>query len=128
MVCATAALGSNYVTQLEGYDAACKRAGKPAIDVVGFDSTYEGVVAVQTRKLDAFLEDAPPSHVYLGRAQGELQSAGPTSQDPTPMGIVVAKGNPRLQAAIQKSVRALYANGAIPGVFTSWGVPELSLR
>ena len=121
-------LGSNYITQLYSDDAACKRAGKPAIDVVRFASASEGVVALQTGKLDAYLEDAPPSHVYLGRAQGELQPGGRTSQDPTPMGIAVAKSNPQLRAAIRKAVNALYTNGTIPGIFTSWGVPELSLR
>ncbi len=120
-------VGSNCIATLQSEDAARMRAGRPAIHVVGFAPVSEGVQSLLTGKLDAYLEDAPPAHVYLTRALGELQAGGQTSQDTAPMGIMVAKSDPRLREAIQKAVNALYANGRIPGIYTSWGLPELSL-
>jgi len=119
--------GSNYITILQSEAAACRRSVGPTIKVVGFETDAAGVASVLARKLDAYLEDVPPAHRYLTGAAGQLQAGGQVSQNTSPMGIVVAKSNPRLRTAIQTRVKALYADGAIPRIYQRWGLPELSL-
>jgi polar amino acid transport system substrate-binding protein len=111
-------LGSNYIPILQGADRACQRAGKPGVHVVAFPTDDAGVASLAAGKLDAYLEDVPPAHRYLAGEPDALQAGGATSQSTAPMGIVVARGNPQMRAAIQKAVNALYANGAIPGMFS----------
>ena len=123
---AGAPVGSNYQTLLQQESAKCKKAGKPGIDVVGFQTDAEGVQALLQGKLDSYMEDSPPSNLYLQRTKGQLQAGGDPNQVPTPMGVIVAKNNPAMNQAVIKAVKALYADGALPAIYKKWGLPGLS--
>jgi polar amino acid transport system substrate-binding protein len=122
-----APLGSNYIPLLQGVTATCKKSGKSGVDVVGFETDAEGVQDLAQGKLDAYIEDAPPSQLYLERTKGQVQVGGAPSQDPAPMGIVVAKSHPALRTAIAQAVKLLYANGTIQAIYKKWQLPSLSL-
>jgi len=101
--------------------AACKRAGKPAIKVLPFKGQDQATAAVAIAKADAMLADSPVGAYAVLQSEGALMSIGDV-YDSAPYGYVVPKDQADFAAAITEALKALKADGTYDKVLDKWGV------
>ena len=103
--------------------AACKKAGKPAIKVQSYQGQDEATAAVASGKADAMLADSPVGAYAVKQSSGALELSGDI-YDSAPYGYVVAKDQPDFAAAIAEALKALQADGTYTSALTKWGVEQ----
>ena len=108
--------------ELPAKNAACADAGKPAIEVLRYDTQQDATNAVILGKADAFSADSPVTLFAISQSDGKLAPAGETF-DVAPYGIVVAKDSP-LVPLVQKAVQALIDDGSYMKILDKWGVAD----
>ena len=109
-----------HTDELPGKSQACVDAGKPAIEILPFDSQDAAANAVVLGQADAMSADSPVTLYAIEQTDGKLEPAGDTF-DSAPYGIPVAKGSD-LIPALQAALEALIANGTYEEILTAWGV------
>ncbi|WP_186325421.1 ABC transporter substrate-binding protein [Microbacterium sp. BH-3-3-3] len=102
--------------------AACTQAGKPAIEVLRYDTQDDATNAVILGKADALSADSPVTLYAISKTDGKLQAAGETF-DVAPYGLAVAKGS-TLTPTLQKTVQALIDDGTYRAILDQWGVSD----
>jgi polar amino acid transport system substrate-binding protein len=95
-----------------------KAAGKKAINVVTFPKDTDAANALKTGKVDAYFGDAPVVAYYIEK--DPAFAIGGTPVNPISIGIAIRKGDTELQAAVQKAVDMMYADGTIDTILTRW--------
>jgi polar amino acid transport system substrate-binding protein len=95
-----------------------KAAGKKAIKVVTFPKDTDAANALKTGKVDAYFGDAPVVAYYIEK--DPAFAIGGTPVNPISIGIAIRKGDTELQAAVQKAVDMMYADGTIDTILTRW--------
>ncbi|AYJ49916.1 ABC transporter substrate-binding protein [Rhodococcus sp. P1Y] len=99
---------------------ACVAAGKPAIEIVKFDSQDDAVNALVLGRVDAMSADSPVTAYAIKQTGDKLEAAGDVF-DSAPYGYPVAKGSPLAQS-LQKAVQYLIDNGQYQTIAENWGV------
>ncbi|QCB51366.1 ABC transporter substrate-binding protein [Rhodococcus sp. PAMC28707] len=100
--------------------AACVAAGKPAIDILKFDSQDDAANALVLGRVDAMSADSPVTAYAIKQTGDKLEAAGEVF-DSAPYGYPVAKGSP-LAASLQQAVQYLIDNGQYQTIAENWGV------
>jgi polar amino acid transport system substrate-binding protein len=116
--------GSTQIGLVEEADAACKKAGKPAVELLKYAQPADARLQVQTGRAAVFLGNSPVM-VYLAKTAGDgkIFDVVPNREyQPVPLGIGVAKDNTTLRDALQKSLNALIADGTYVKILTKHGV------
>ena len=116
--------GSTQIGLIEEADAACKKGGKPAVEVLKYAQPADARLQVQTGRAAVFLGNSPVM-VYLAKTAGEgkIFDVVPNREyQPVPLGIGVAKDNTALRDALRKSLNALIADGSYLKILTKHGV------
>jgi polar amino acid transport system substrate-binding protein len=93
--------------------------GKKAIKVVTFPKDTDAANALKTGKVDAYFGDAPVVAYYIEQDPSSFAIGG-TPVNPIPIGIAIRKGDTELQAAVQKAVDTMYADGTMDTILTRW--------
>lgn len=96
-----------------------QKAGKKTITIKAFPKDTDAAAALKAGRVDAYFGDAPVAALYA-KQDKSLQVAGSPIQ-PIAIGIAIRKHDP-LQAAVQKAINALYANGSIKQIVAKWGM------
>ncbi|WP_089249180.1 ABC transporter substrate-binding protein [Rhodococcoides kyotonense] len=99
---------------------ACVAAGKPAIEIVKFDSQDDAANALVLGRVDAMSADSPVTAYAIKQSGDKLEPAGDVF-DSAPYGYPVAKGSP-LAATLQQAVQYLIDNGQYQTIAENWGV------
>ncbi|MBY6411263.1 ABC transporter substrate-binding protein [Rhodococcus sp. BP-252] len=99
---------------------ACVAAGKPAIEIVKFDSQDDAAQALVLGRVDAMSADSPVTAYAIKQTGDKLEPAGEVF-DSAPYGYPVAKGSP-LAATLQQAVQHLIDNGQYQTIAENWGV------
>lgn len=106
--------------ELPAKSKACTDAGKPAIDILKFDSQDAATNAVVLGQADAMSADSPVTLYAIKQSNGKLVTAGETFES-APYGWPVKKGSPLAQSLVQ-ALQHLIDNGTYKQIAANWGV------
>jgi polar amino acid transport system substrate-binding protein len=107
------------LTDLQTRSAACKKSGKPSINIQQFTAQGDATTAVNLGKVDAMSADYPVSVDAVNKSGGNLKLVGTTNFDAAPYGYAIAK-NSGLTKALQAAVQAVINNGTYDQIAKKW--------
>jgi polar amino acid transport system substrate-binding protein len=96
-----------------------KSQGKKGIKVVTFPKDTDAANALKTGKVDAYFGDAPVVAYYIEKDPTSFAIGG-TPVNPISIGIAIRKADTELQAAVQKAIDMIYADGTIDTILKRW--------
>jgi polar amino acid transport system substrate-binding protein len=96
-----------------------KSQGKKGIKVVTFPKDTDAANALKTGKVDAYFGDAPVVAYYIEKDPASFAIGG-TPVNPISIGIAIRKADTELQAAVQKAIDMIYADGTIDTILKRW--------
>jgi polar amino acid transport system substrate-binding protein len=103
--------------------AACKAAGKPAIQIDQYQGQDQATAALASGKDQAMLADSPVIAYAVDQTGGQLQKLAAV-YDSAPYGYVVAKKDTALAQAVAGAVNKLIKDGTYQKILDSWHVGE----
>jgi polar amino acid transport system substrate-binding protein len=106
--------------ELEGLSEGCEEDGKEPIEVVPYDSQADVTTNLAGGKLDAMYADSPVVAYAVEQAGGSIEAIGEVT-DAAPYGVVVAKDDDELAAAVQAALQKLMDDGTLKEIADSWG-------
>jgi polar amino acid transport system substrate-binding protein len=106
---------------LPAKSTACTDAGKPAIDILGFDTQDEASSNVILGRAHAMTADSPVVQYAVKQSAGKLELAGDV-YDVFFYGMPVAKGDDSVAKALQASLQSLMDDGTYGSILAKWGV------
>jgi polar amino acid transport system substrate-binding protein len=105
---------------------ACKAAGKPVLEVQSYTDQPTSLLAVRSKRADAFFSSQAPLTYFVEQAHGDLELAA-TGQangfDALVQGAVVPKGSP-LGPLLLDCVKKLMADGTYATIMKKWGLEK----
>lgn len=102
--------------------AACEGAGKPAVVVQSFTDQPSSILAVRSKRSDAFFSSQAPLTYFIEQAQGQLELSGQGQKNGFGdifQGTVVPKGSP-LGEVVLDAYKELFANGTYAAIMKKW--------
>ncbi|QZY89411.1 ABC transporter substrate-binding protein [Pantoea dispersa] len=102
--------------------AACEAAGKPAVVVQSFTDRPSSILAVRSKRSDAFFSSQAPLTYFIEQAQGQLELSGQGQKNGFGdifQGTVVPKGSP-LGEVVLDAYKELFANGTYAAIMKKW--------
>ena len=118
-------IASTGLDNLNDINARCTAAGKPAISITTFQQDPQGVLALTTDKVDAYMTDAVPATYNL--KNGARYDIVIDSIAPVRLAIAVGKGNDKLHSAVQNAVAAMNADGTMRKLLDQYGLSKFQL-
>ncbi len=109
-----------HTDELPAKNQACLDAGKPAIEILPFDTQEAAANAVVLGQADAMSADSPVTGYAITQTDGKLEAAGEVF-DSAPYGFPVAKGS-ELAKAVQAAMQSLVDDGTYEQILSEWGV------
>ncbi|MBV9803013.1 MAG: ABC transporter substrate-binding protein [Solirubrobacterales bacterium] len=104
---------------------ACKKAGKPAIDIRSFSAVAQEIPALQNGNLYAMFEDTITEHLIANK-QTNFKVVYDDPQAATPLGIAIKKGSPAL-AQIKSGMQWYMSSPQYKATASKWGLPASAL-
>jgi polar amino acid transport system substrate-binding protein len=108
-------------TDLTTANDACKKAGKPAIEITALTNQTDVIQLLATNRVVATYQDSPVTDYYNKLHPGQF-SVGGSVVNAAPEGIVVRKGDPSMFNAVQTAFNQLKANGTYTALIQKWGL------
>lgn len=102
----------------------CANEGKPALEVQSYSDQPTSILAVRSKRADAFFSSQAPLTYFVQQSNGELELAGvgkPNGFDDLFQGAVVAKDSP-LGPVLLEAVKELVKNGTYAQIMKKWGL------
>ena len=106
---------------LQTADAACKKAGKPGINVTVLQDQTAVVQLLATNRVVATYQDSPVTDYYNKLNPGKFQVGG-SVVSAAPEGIVVRKGDTSMFNSVQAAFNSLKADGSYKSLINKWGL------
>lgn len=110
-------------TDLTTANAACKKAGKPAIEITALTNQTDVIQLLATNRVVATYQDSPVTDYYNKLHPGQF-SVGGSVVNAAPEGIVVRKGDSSMFNAVQTAFNKLKANGTYTALIQKWGLTK----
>jgi len=101
---------------------ACTEAGKPGVTVQSFTDQPSSILAVRSKRSDAFFSSQAPLVYFVGQAHGQLELTGQGSKNGFGdifQGTVVPK-NSELGKVVLDGYKMLFANGTYAAIMKKW--------
>jgi len=101
---------------------ACTAAGKPAVTVQSFTDQPSSILAVRSKRSDAFFSSQAPLVYFVDQAHGQLELTGQGNKNGFGdifQGTVVPK-NAELGKVVLDGYKALFANGTYAAIMKKW--------
>ncbi len=108
-------------TDLNTANDACKKAGKPAIEITALTNQTDVIQLLATNRVVATYQDSPVTDYYNKLHPGQF-TVGGSVVNAGPEGIVVRKGDTSMFNAIQTAFNQLKANGTYTALIQKWGL------
>jgi polar amino acid transport system substrate-binding protein len=102
---------------------ACKKAGKPAINLTALQDQTAVVQLLATKRVDATYQDSPVTDYYLLQNPGQFEVGG-SVVNAAPEGIAVRKGDSSMLNAVQAAFNQLKAAGTYDALFKKWDLDD----
>lgn len=102
----------------------CVADGKGAIEVQSFTDQPTSILAVRSKRSDAFFSSQAPLTYFVQQANGQLELTGTGQKngfDDLFQGAVVPKGSP-LGEVLRDGVKELMDNGTYAAIMKKWGL------
>lgn len=112
--------GSAPLQYLPAVDEKCVAAGKPKVEVLGYDTQDEATAAVTLGRADALVADSPVVGYAAKLSEGKLVTS--PVYDVQLSGTPIAKDRDDLSQAVLAALESLQADGTYTKVLTHWGV------
>lgn len=107
----------------------CKTDGKSAIEVQSYTDQPSSILAVRSKRADAFFSSQAPLTYFVSQANGQLELTGVGQKngfDALYQGAVVPKGS-ELGPVLLDAVKVLMDNGTYAAIMKKWGVEDNNL-
>ncbi|KKX33337.1 ABC transporter substrate-binding protein [Rhizobium sp. LC145] len=108
----------------------CKADGKDPIEVQSYTDQPSSILAVRSRRADAFFSSQAPLTYFVSQANGQLELTGVGQKngfDDLYQGAVVPKGSP-LGPVLQDAIKVLMDNGTYAAIMKKWGLENNMLK
>ncbi len=106
---------------------ACTDAGEEKIDILQYDSQSDATTNVAGGKAQVLYADSPVIGYAVEQTGGQLEQLGDVF-DSAPQGVVVAKDDTELAAAIQAALQSLMDSGQLEEILGAWGSGDAALE
>jgi polar amino acid transport system substrate-binding protein len=100
--------------------ATCKKAGKPAVNVLSFPDQNGANLALSSGRAQLGFADSPPAEYQVKKSNGQFKLVG-TSIENAPYGLAVSKKS-GLTAPILAGLKVLMKDGKYKAILTHWGI------
>jgi polar amino acid transport system substrate-binding protein len=100
---------------------ACVSAGKPAIEILGYDTQDDATAALTLGRADAMTADSPVIQYAVKQSDGKLELSGDVYSIFL-YGMPVQKDRGTLAEALQASLQSLMDDGTYEEILSKWGV------
>ncbi|MER8378025.1 ABC transporter substrate-binding protein [Mesorhizobium sp. M0092] len=104
----------------------CTEGGKPAVEVQSFTDQPSSILAVRSKRSDAFFSSQAPLTYFVEQAKGQLELSGVGQANGFKdiyQGAVVKKGSP-LGGVLLDAFKILMKNGTYAAVMKTWGLEK----
>jgi polar amino acid transport system substrate-binding protein len=98
----------------------CKKAGKPAVNVLSFPDQNGANLALSSGRAQLGFADSPVAAYQVKKSGGQFKLVG-TSIENAPYGLAVPK-NSGLAQPMLAALKVLIANGKYNAIMTHWGI------
>ncbi|ENN85150.1 glutamine-binding protein periplasmic protein precursor [Rhizobium freirei PRF 81] len=108
----------------------CKADGKGAIEVQSFTDQPSSILAVRSKRSDAFFSSQAPLTYFVSQANGQLELTGVGQKngfEDLYQGAVVPKGSP-LGPVLKDVVKVLMDNGTYAAIMKKWGLENNMIK
>lgn len=102
----------------------CKADGKAAIEVQSYTDQPSSILAVRSKRADAFFSSQAPLTYFVSQANGQLELTGVGQKngfDDLYQGAVVPKGS-ELGPVLLDAIKVLMDNGTYAAIMKKWGL------
>jgi polar amino acid transport system substrate-binding protein len=104
-------------------DDNCKKAGKPAVEVMTFPTAQDAALALKNGRADAIYNGTPGAYKQVQELPADFAIAGSTFGPFAKIGIAVRKGDTQMQQAMTAALAAVKADGVIDQLLKKYGMP-----
>lgn len=111
---------------VSGRSAACKKAGKPEIQIVSLKNQTDVTTRLVSGSIDAMSADSPIIGYAISQTNGQLETLGEV-YDGAPQGIAIAKTDTELADVIGKVMNKLISDGTYAKILKTWNNDEGAL-
>jgi len=108
----------------------CKTEGKGEIEVQSYTDQPSSILAVRSKRADAFFSSQAPLTYFVSQANGQLELAGTGQKNGFSdifQGAVVPKGSP-LGPVLIDAIKELMANGTYATIMKKWGLENNMIK
>ena len=123
---AAAQVGTTNLDALNIASEECVAAGEEPIDIVGFPSNTDAVLALKADRADAVETDSPVAAYYVAQ-DPETFELGEAVIDPILVGIAFNKDNTELRDQVQAVIDEMYADGTMMEILEKWQLTDFAL-
>jgi polar amino acid transport system substrate-binding protein len=104
----------------------CEAAGAEPIDILQYESQSDATTNLVGGKAQAMYADSPVIGYAIEQSGGQVEQLGDVF-DTAPQGVVVAKEDTELAAAIQAALQRLMDDGTLAEILGAWGSEDAAL-
>jgi polar amino acid transport system substrate-binding protein len=123
---AAAQVGTTNLDALNVASEECVAAGEEPIDIVGFPSNTDAVLALKADRADAVETDSPVAAYYVAQ-DPETFELGEAVIDPILVGIAFNKDNTELRDQVQAVIDEMYVDGTMMEILEKWQLTDFAL-
>lgn len=116
-------VGTMYEKEAQAKAAECQSGGKPALTVMSLTSTAVGALSIREGRADVLIASTPTDAALIKEAPDAFETAGPTFENNTLLGIGVPKDKTALREAVETAYKAIVAEGVIADLIKKYGLP-----
>jgi polar amino acid transport system substrate-binding protein len=116
-------VGTTNLDALTAENVTLKAAGKPQINIHGYQKDTDAFSQLALHRVDAYSTDSPVVAYYnsLPGNAGKYEVGG-TPINPAPIGIAMRKDDTGMKTAVQAAIDAMYADGSLTAIVAKWGM------
>lgn len=123
---AGAQVGTTNLDTLNQANDACAAAGQPAINVQGFKSDSDAMLALKADRIDVYETDSSVAAYYIGQDPDSFEFGGPAI-GAIPVGIAFRKDSTELRDQVQEAIDTMYADGTMMTILEKWQLQDFAL-
>ena len=109
----------------------CKADGKPALEVQSYTDQPTSILAVRSKRADAFFSSQAPLTYFVQQSNGQLELAGvgqPNGFDDLYPGRRRAQGLAARADVLLDAVKKLMSNGTYAAIMKKWGLENNMIK
>lgn len=109
---------------IKEFSGKCAGQGKPAVEVQSYTDQPSSILAVRSKRADAFFSSQAPLSYFVQQSNGQLELTGTGLSNGFKdiyQGAVVPKGSP-LAGVLRDAFNVLIANGTYGTIMKKWGL------